>query len=195
LITFLEGLIDTVGINYLILNIGGIGYKINTPAYTNLTLKTGDKIKAYTYLYFREDKIMLFGFLSRKEEEFFRLLLGTPGVGPKTGLNILSKMTPDDFSTAVLQEDLESITAIVGIGNKLAKKIVLELKEKISKTSFIEKGLEKNFIPEIIKDAIEALKVLGYSHKKAKSAIEKTQEKFPGKLNVEELIRESLKII
>jgi len=195
LITFLEGIVDTVAINYLILNIGGIGYKINIPTYDNLVLKTGDKIKIYTYLYLREDKIMLYGFLSKKEEEFFRLLLGTPGVGPKLGLNILSKMTPDDFSKAILQEDLESITTIVGIGHKLAKKIVLELKEKISKVVFIEKSLERGFTPEIIKDAIDALKVLGYTHKKAMSAVEKTQEKFKGKLNVEELIRESLRII
>jgi Holliday junction DNA helicase RuvA len=138
---------------------------------------------------------MLYGFLSKKEEEFFRLLLGTPGVGPKVGLNILSKMTPDDFSKAIIQEDLESITTIVGIGHKLAKKIVLELKEKISKVIFLEKSLEKNFTPEIIKDAIDALKVLGYTHKKAMSAVEKTQEKFKEKLKVEELIRESLRII
>lgn len=195
MITFLEGIVDTVAINYLILNIGGIGYKINIPIYDNLVLKTGDKIKIYTYLYLREDKIMLYGFLSKKEEEFFRLLLSTPGVGPKVGLNILSKMTPDDFSKAILQEDLELITTIVGIGHKLAKKIVLELKERISKVIFIEKSLDRSFTPEIIKDAIDALKVLGYTHKNAMSAVEKTQEKFKGKLKVEELIRESLRII
>ena len=104
-------------------------------------------------------------------------------------------MTPDDFSKAILQEDLELITTIVGIGHKLAKKIVLELKEKISKVIFIEKSLDRNFTPEIIKDAIDALKVLGYTHKNAMSAVEKTQEKFKGKLKVEELIRESLRII
>ena len=89
---------------------------------------------------------------------------------------------------------LDSITAIVGIGNKLAKKIVLELKEKISKITFLEAGVEKTFKSENISDAIDALKVLGYTYKKAKSAVEKTQEKFKGKLTVEELVRESLKI-
>ena len=195
MISFLEGIIDTVGVNYLILNTDGIGYKINIPAYNNLSWKTGDKTKIYTYLYLREDKIMLYGFFTKEEENFFELLISTPGVGPKVGLNILSNMTPDDFSKAILQEDLDLITAIVGIGNKLAKKIVLELKEKISKTTFLEAGVEKTFKSANISDAIDALKVLGYTYKKAKSAVEKTQEKFKGELTVEELVRESLKII
>jgi len=195
LISFLEGIIDTVSIDYLVLNTNGIGYQINIPAYNNLSLNTGDKTKIYTYLYLREDKIMLYGFLTIKEEKFFELIISTPGVGPRVGLNILSKMTPDDFSKAILQEDFDSITTIVGIGNKLAKKIVLELKEKISKITFLEAGVEKTFKSENISDAIDALKVLGYTYKKAKSAVEKTQEKFKGKLTVEELVRESLKII
>ena len=195
MISFLEGIVDTVGINYLVLNTNSIGYKINIPAYNNLSLNTGDKTKIYTYLYLREDKIMLYGFLTKKEENFFELIISTPGVGPKVGLNILSKMTPDDFNKAILQEDLDSITAIVGIGNKLAKKIVLELKEKISKITFLEVGVEKTFKFGNINDAIDVLKVLGYTYKKAKSAVEKTQEKFRGELTVEELVRESLKII
>ena len=195
MISFLEGIVDAVGINYLVLNTNGIGYQINIPTYNNLSLEIGDKTKIYTYLYVREDKIMLYGFLSKEEENFFELLISTPGVGPKVGLSILSKITPDDFAKAILQEDLDSITAIVGIGNKLAKKIVLELKEKISKITFLKTGVEKTFKSENINDAIDALKVLGYSYKKAKSAVEKTQEKFKGQLTVEELVRESLKII
>lgn len=191
----MEGTVDSIGINFLILNISGVGYHINIPVYNNLPLKAGDKTKIYTYLYLREDKVMLYGFLSKEEEDFFELLISTPGVGPKAGLNVLSKMTPDDFRKAILQEDLDSITAITGIGNKLAKKIVLELKEKISKTTSLEVGLEKTFKSEIMNDAIDALKVLGYTYKKAKSAVEKTQGKFKGELTVEELIRESLKII
>ena len=195
MISFIEGRVDTVGVNYLVLNTNGIGYQINIPAYNNLSLKTGDKTKIYTYLYLREDRIMFYGFLTKEEENFFELLISTPGVGPKVGLNILSKMTHDDFSKAILQEDLDSITAISGIGNKLAKKIVLELKEKISKITFLEAGVGKTFRSENISDAIDALKVLGYTYKKAKSAVEKTQEKFKGELTVEELVRESLKII
>jgi len=195
LISFLEGIIDTVGINYLVLNIGNIGYQINIPTYDNLPFKVEDKAKIYTYLYLREDKMMLYGFLRKEEEELFELLISTPGVGPKVGLNVLSKMTPDNFRKAILQEDFDSITTIAGIGNKLAKKIVLELKEKISKTTVAETGLEKTFQSEIVNDAVDALKVLGYTYKKAKSAVEKTQEKFQGKLTIEELIRESLKII
>ena len=195
MISFIEGIVDSIGINFIILDTGNVGYQINIPIYGNLPYKIGDKAKIYTYLYLREDKMMLYGFLNKEEEEFFELLISTPGVGPKVGLNVLSKMTPDNFRKAILQEDLESITAITGIGNKLARKIVLELKEKISKTTVLEIGLEKTFQSELIRDAIDALKVLGYNYKKAKSAVEKTQEKFQGNLTVEELVRESLKII
>lgn len=195
MISFLEGIVDVVGINYLILNVGNVGYQINIPTYNNLPIKVGDKTKIYTYLYLREDKIMLYGFLTKEEEKFFELLISTPGVGPKVGLSILSKMTPDDFKKAILQEDLDSITTIAGVGNKLAKKIVLELKEKISKTTLFEVGLEKEYRPEIIDDAIDALKALGYTYKKAKMAVKKTQEKIDRELTLEELIKESLKII
>ena len=195
MISFLEGIVDTVGINFLILNVGNIGYQINIPTYTDLPIKAGDKIKIYTYLYLREDKIMLYGFLTKEEENFFELLISTPGIGPKVGLSILSEMTPDNFKKAILQEDLDSITTIAGVGNKLAKKIVLELKEKISKTTLFEVGPEKKCKPEIIDDAIDALKSLGYTYKKAKSAVEKTQEKINRELTLEELIKESLKII
>lgn len=195
MIAFLQGIIDTISINYIILNINGIGYFINIPTYNNLTLKTGDQLKIYTYLYLREDKVLLYGFLTKEEKELFKLSISVPGLGPKVGLNILSKMTPDNFKKAILQEDLISITSISGIGDKLAKKIILELKEKISKITFLEICSKKTFKSETINDAIDALKALGYTYKKAKSAVEKTQEKFQEELRVEELIRESLKII
>lgn len=195
MISFLQGIIETVGIDHLILDINSIGYYINIPTYTDFSLKIGSKVKIYTYLYLREDKVMLFGFLSKKEKIFFELLINTPGVGPKVGLKVLSKMTPDDFSQAILREDLESITAIGGIGNKLAKKIILELKEKIKKSTSMDINKIKIFKSEAVRDAIAALKALGYTYKRIKPAIDKTQEKFKKNLTVEELIRESLKII
>ncbi|MEA1940586.1 MAG: Holliday junction branch migration protein RuvA [Candidatus Caldatribacteriota bacterium] len=195
MISFLEGMVDTVGVNYIVLNVKGIGYQINIPAYNNLSLKINDRTKIYTYLYLREDKIILYGFLSKEEKIFFELLISTPGVGPKVGLKVLSKMTPDDFSQAILREDLESITAIGGIGNKLAKKIILELKEKIKKSTSMDINKTRIFKSEAVRDTMAALKALGYNYKRIKPAIDKTQEKFKKKLTVEELIRESLKII
>jgi len=195
LISFLEGTVETMGINYLLLKVGDIGYHINIPSYNRLPFKVGDRIKVYTYLYVREDRIILYGFFSREEESLFELVIGTPGIGPKVGLNILSRMSPDIFKKAIIQEDLNSITMITGIGNKLAKKLVLELKEKIDKESVLEgiSGLSSQ--SEIINDAIDALKSLGYNYKKAKLAVEKIQEKISRELTLEELIKESLKII
>ena len=195
MISFLEGKVESFGLNFLILDVNHVGYYIQIPAYMHLPLKVGDNIKIYTYLYLREDKLILFGFLSSQERVFFELLISTPGVGPKVGLKVLSKMTPDDFSQAVLREDIDSITAIGGIGNKLANKIILELKEKLKKT-YSKESIKINVSESRdVKDAIEALKVLGYSSKKARSAIEKIQGQFKEKLALEELIRETLKII
>jgi len=192
----LEGKVEAIKTNCLIIEVSGIGYQVNIPSYRHLSLKIGDKTKIYTYLYLREDKIALYGFLTLEEEIFFELIISTPGIGPKVGLNVLSEMTPEDFKKAILQENMEAITAIAGIGNKLAKKIILELKEKISKSDFIEvvpAGKDNKL--EIFNEAIEALKVLGYTHKRAESIVEQTQKKFDRKLTLQELVRESLKNI
>ncbi len=196
MISFLEGKVEAIKTNCLIIEVSGIGYQVNIPSYRHLSLKIGDKTKIYTYLYLREDKIALYGFLTLEEEIFFELIISTPGIGPKVGLNVLSEMTPEDFKKAILQENMEAITAIAGIGNKLAKKIILELKEKISKSDFIEvvpAGKDNKL--EIFNEAIEALKVLGYTHKRAESIVEQTQKKFDRKLTLQELVRESLKNI
>jgi len=195
LIFFLQGKIESVGVGHLVMDVNNVGYYIHIPTYVNFSLKISETVKIYTHLYLREDKIMLFGFLTRKEKIFFELLISTPGVGPKVGLKVLSKMTPDNFNQAILREDIDSITAIGGIGNKLAKKIILELKEKIKKSTLKEVGEVRIFKSKDMQDAIDALKTLGYTNKKAIFAINKTQEKFKEKLTVEELIRESLKIV
>ncbi len=195
MIFFLQGKIESVGVGHLVMDVNNVGYYIHIPTYVNFSLKIGEIVKIYTHLYLREDKIMLFGFLTRKEKIFFELLISTPGVGPKVGLKVLSKMTPDNFNQAILREDIDSITAIGGIGNKLAKKIILELKEKIKKSTLKEVGEVRIFKSKDMQDAIDALKTLGYTNKKAIFAINKTQEKFKEKLTVEELIRESLKIV
>lgn len=195
MIAFLEGIVETWGTNYLLLKVGDIGYQINIPAYQKFPSRIGDRIKIYTYLYVREDKIILYGFLSKEEKNLFELVINVPGVGPKYGLNILSRMTPDNFRKAIIQEDLDSITMIAGIGNKLAKKLILELKEKMGKDTELGIISELSLEKEIIRDAIDALKTLGYNHKRAKLVVEKVSQKIQEELSLEELIKESLKII
>jgi len=191
----LYGKIESMSVGYLVMNVNNVGYYVHIPTYDNFSLKMGEIVKIYTYLYLREDKILLFGFLTEKEKVFFELLISTSGVGPKVGLKVLSKMTPDNFKQAILWEDLDSITAIGGIGNKLAKKIILELKEKIKKTTLKEIKEVKSFQSKDVQDAVDALVTLGYAYKEAIDAINKTKEKFKKEMTVGELIRESLKII
>ena len=118
-----------------VVDCGGVGYQVTISANTANALsdKLGQKVKLFTYLAVREDGVELFGFRTREELSCFKLLITVSGVGPKAALSILSVMTPDRFSFAVCTEDAKALAKAPGIGSKTAARIVLELKDKISK--------------------------------------------------------------
>lgn len=158
----------------------GVGYKLTTSLMTsqNLSNKLGQKIKLFTHLAVREDGIELFGFESNEERACFNLLISVSGVGPKAAINILSMMSPDRFSLAVCTEDTKFISKTPGIGPKTAARIVLELKDKISKeTITTSPSLNANTttksttMSKNLSEACEALAVLGYDKNTILSAI------------------------
>ena len=158
----------------------GVGYKLTTSLMTsqNLSNKLGQKIKLFTHLAVREDGIELFGFESNEERACFNLLISVSGVGPKAAINILSMMSPDRFSLAVCTEDTKFISKTPGIGPKTAARIVLELKDKISKeTITTSPSLNANIttksttMSKNLSEACEALAVLGYDKNTILSAI------------------------
>lgn len=122
-------------INTCVIDCGGVGYKLTVSQTTSESLvsKEGQKVKLFTYLAVREDGVELFGFGSKEERSCFNQLISVSGVGPKAAMSILSVMTPDRFSLAVCTEDTKSISKAPGVGAKTAARIVLELKDKISK--------------------------------------------------------------
>ncbi|MBN2395188.1 MAG: Holliday junction branch migration protein RuvA [Candidatus Atribacteria bacterium] len=193
MIAFLKGKIESKESDSVVVNVNGIGYTVYVPSSEKFLAGQNDQI-IFTYLYVREDRIVLYGFLSKGQRDFFKILLDTPGIGPKVGMSILSNMEPEQFQRAVIEENLNMISSISGIGNKLAKKIILELKEKLKKSvvnlSFEEESGKK----DIIDDGVEVLKSLGYSEKEAKirisTALKKLKNQQP--LTLEDLIKNAL---
>ena len=164
-----------------VVDCGGVGYKLTTSLITsqNLSNKIGQKVKLFTHLAVREDGIELFGFESNEERACFNLLIGVSGVGPKAAISILSMMSPDRFSLAVCTEDTKFISKTPGIGPKTAARIVLELKDKISKEMLADNSREAlAAIPKatltgnsVMAEATEALAVLGYDKNTIISAL------------------------
>ena len=163
-----------------VVDCGGVGYKLTTSLITsqNLSNKLGQKVKLFTHLAVREDGVELFGFESNEERSCFNLLISVSGVGPKAAISILSMMSPDRFSLAVCTEDTKFISKTPGIGPKTAARIVLELKDKISKdmmtaTPTLSSSPSAKSAPmsKNLSEATEALMVLGYDKNTVLSVI------------------------
>ncbi len=156
-----------------VIDYGGVGYKLTISQLTSEALhnKINQKVKLLTYFAVREDEFEIFGFLSNEERSCFNHLISVSGVGPKAAMNILSSMTPDAFSLAVCTEDVKAISKAPGVGAKTAARIILELKDKLSKdlvssTSKVSKESNELFASASknanLSEATEALMVLGY---------------------------------
>ena len=181
-----------------VIDCGGVGYKLTTSLITSgiLAEKVGQKIKIFTHLAVREDGIELFGFESNEERECFNNLITVSGVGPKAAMNILSVMTPDNLTLAICTEDVKAISKAPGIGAKTAARIVLELKDKISKELGDGISLKKvgakpmTVIPTgNLSEATEALMVLGYD----KNSVLRALDGIDPKTEVGEIIKFALK--
>ncbi len=173
----------------------GVGYACRTTLSTLSKIgRIGDEVMLYTYLHVREDNVELFGFATEQELNCFKMLISVSGVGPKAGLAILSDTNPERFAITVATGDYKAFTKTKGVGPKLAQRVVLELKDKISKEQlsgsvgaevFYEAPAEGGSASE----AIAALVVLGYSQTEAASAVAKLDPSLP----VEEMIKQALK--
>ncbi|MEE0409815.1 MAG: Holliday junction branch migration protein RuvA [Clostridia bacterium] len=192
---YIKGTLAAKGDNCLVVDAGGVGYRI----YTSLNCiekagSTGSEITVYTYLNVREDAMELYGFISEDERKMFMLLISVSGVGPKAGLALLSVATPDRLATAIVTGDEKLITKASGVGPKAAKRIILELKDKIDNDvlGIDAEGVILSPAEEVIADsraeAMSALVALGYSSQEAKQVL----VKLDASLSTEELIKKAL---
>ena len=197
MIAYLEGKLIEKNPTHLILDVNGVGYSVNIPvsSYTNIG-EIGETAKVLTYQHVREDELKLYGFSTKPEKDLFELLISVNGVGPKVALGILSSISVEDFQRSVLEEDFDVLTHISGVGKKTAQRLIVELKEKLTKIDLrAEKGVEvKERIGVSVEDeAVLALISLGYNKFDARKAIEKVNTESEEGLPIEELIKRALK--
>ncbi len=193
-------LIGTVlkkNLDSVVINCGGVGYLAQVPASVGGALPAvGSEATLYTYMNVSENDVSLFGFASEEQQASFKMLIGVSGVGPKVGLAILSVLTPARVALAISAGDAKAFTAASGVGNKLAQRIVLELKDKVGKgmvegisLADVSAAAGGNVASAGMSQAIAALVSLGYSQSEAGLAVAKIDESLP----VEEIIKLALR--
>ncbi len=193
---YLSGKVAHLEANLAVIDCGGVGYACKTTNYTLAKLTVGEQAKLYTHVNIREDAVDIFGFLSTEELHCFRLLTSVSGVGPKAALGILSSTTPTNLSMAIVTGDENVLTAAPGVGKKIAKRIILELKDKLAKEQMstageVYGGTGNTAIPENkLAEATAALAVLGYSQSEINAAFQGIPME---QLSLEEIIRQALK--
>ena len=189
-----NGTVEVIEPNLAVIDCGGVGYACRTTANTISQLKIGETAKLLTYLAIREDAAELFGFADTAELNCFKMLISVSGVGPKAALSILSGMTPQSFALCVASGDSKTLTNAPGIGKKTAERIVLELKDKVSKQD-VAAGVKGSPIPIVaaasntVAEAVSALMVLGYTNTEATNALSGLDPASPA----DELIKAGLK--
>lgn len=198
MIAYVKGRLETVGEDYIIVDQGGIGYEIKVPASLfGMLPQIGEEVKIHTYLYVREDAMVLYGFWTEDDLFVFKLLLTVSGIGPKGALAILSAVTPNELRFAVVTNDDKTIAKAPGIGKKTAQKLILDLKDKLKVKDFAkatEMEISQANIPvqmDIASEAIAALAALGYSQSEATKVV----YSIKGCETVEELLKASLKAL
>ena len=178
-----------------VIECGGVGYKCQTTINTLKKIKLNSEAMLYTYMNVRDDAVELFGFSSTSELSTFKMLISVSGVGPKAGLAILSELTPEQVAVAVASSDSKTITRAQGVGNKLAQRVILELKDKLkgvaaSQEEFsVSESSSPVFAGGNITNAVAALAVLGYSSAEVMPIL----SRLDGSKTVEQLIGETLK--
>ena len=197
---YISGKLEDKGIDNIVIDVNGIGYKIFIPvAKIDKIGNIGDNVKVHTYYYVREDNISLYGFITKEELRVFELLLLVSGVGAKMAINIISQIEPYDFSLAVISGDVKTLTKVSGVGPKVAQRIILELKDRLkTETAIQNNGINKensnvslvSLDTNEVAEAMSALQVLGYNIKDIKAVMQKIEN--INQLTTEEIIKKGL---
>lgn len=199
MISYIKGILEDMSPGMVVVDNHGIGYQMMVPMRGESFPKIGQEIKIYTHMHVREDDVSLFGFLSKEEKEAFELLIGVNGIGPKVGLSVLSTLSVYELKMAVISEDVKTISKTPGLGPKGAKKLILELKDKLIFEELEEDGVGAEIFDTSVDSSdsvmitIEGLVSLGYSKSEAAIAVNKVEDAKD--LTPEELLKKALKNI
>ncbi len=190
---FISGKVVELTPAYAVIDNNGIGYFINITLNTFTAIGEQAQVKLYTHLQVLEDAHNLFGFYTTQERDLFEMLITVSGVGCNTARLILSSLTVNELSTAIANEDVRTIQSVKGIGTKTAQRLVVDLKDKVKKTDFVEEivGVVNNTAKN---EALTALVTLGFGKNAADKALNKILKQQPD-ASVEIMIREGLKLL
>ena len=194
MIAYLDGKLAYKDPTYVIIDVGGVGYQVKISLNTYSSLPDGERVKLFTYLHIKEDGHTLFGFRDVNEKNVFLSLISISGVGPGTGLMIMSSLTVPEIQQAISREDVRTIQGVKGIGAKTAQRIILELKDKfrkdtltdVSNVSFVSHNTNRS-------EALSALVTLGFARNVAEKTLDTIIKREGANLTVEELIKFALK--
>ena len=198
MIAFLQGKLSEAEANRIVVDVGGVGYEACLSSHSFRRLPAlGGQVRILTYQHVREDTLALYGFLSDKERDLFKLLLGVSGIGPKVAMNILSGITVEDFYRAVREADRLRLSGVPGVGKKTAERLLVELKDKV----LVLAAASAKEMRGVISDAkyggaMRALIALGYKQAQAQTAVEKVAKKMESKkASTEDFVKEALKLV
>lgn len=160
------------GDKWVVIDVKGIGYQVQvTQPALQLLMQNKEPVKVFTHMAVREDAITLYGFMHQSELEMFRILISVSGIGPQIAMNLLSQIGIEDFAMAILNEDEKALTRISGIGPKSAKRLILELRDKMKKVSETIVSGETGRSSPAVHDAVSALISLGFAEKESRDAV------------------------
>lgn len=195
MISYIKGILTAVFVDGIILENQGIGYDIKTPTMLDRLPPIGKQCTIYTYMYVREDAIGLFGFLTQEELDTFKMLITVNGIGPKVALAVLSTLSVQELKFAILSDDTKSICKTPGIGPKGAKRLILDLKDKLEIDELEEEPLQDELFDATSEDVVsltaQALVSLGYSNSEAYRSIQAVENRDA--MDTETLLKAALK--
>lgn len=193
MISYIKGEITYKTPTYIIVETGGLGYHVLISLHTYAQIEKLERVKIHTHLLIREDSHTLYGFAEESERSLFQHLISVSGVGPTTAQLLLSAMTPDDIRSAIIGENEQAFSRVKGIGPKTAKRIILDLKDKMVKSSG---DAPLSLLPQdntTREEALSALVALGFARVQVQKALNAVLKEKPSANNVEELIKLALR--
>ncbi len=197
MISYLEGTLVHKHPTHVILDVGGVGYMLHISLSTyDQVGDVGARTQILTYLHVREDALELFGFMTEEERTLFLTLISVSGIGPKLAQGILSGVTPAEFQSAIVEENVRSLTALRGIGRKTAQRLIVELKDRFEKAVFPEGApghAEISREMSAVQEAFLALLSLGFKEAEAQRAIDKIIREEGRELSTEEMVKKTLR--
>ena len=197
MISQITGKLISLNEGFVIIELSGLGLKVNMSTSAIRNFKLNEIISLVTHMHVREDALDLFGFINESGKKLFLMLISISGIGPKLGMTILSGIEPEKLKNCIIAGDVKTLTSISGVGAKTAKRIIIELKDKLSKVDDENLGFNDDKNSEIINNILNALISLGYSEIESKKVIEKLSLLNSDQNNkrIETLIKEALDLL